>query len=110
MLPDYQAHALLLRFIDDAFQLRVAPAVPEAFDDLVFESQLAGQLAEISDAFERVFPAIDVAPDGAPALAPVDVDAFREELRIGRRTAIGNHVAVDQRVEICAHQHDTPRR
>ena len=104
MMPTF----LAFEYSNQVAQLGVRPLLPLTFDDLVFESQLAGEARELLDAVEGVLAAVEVPPDRPAGLQPWRADPLRKQLRIRRRGEIRDDVAVDERVEIARDHHDAP--
>ena len=98
VLPQPDADAVAARVLDHVAELLVAPALPEALDDVVFEPELAGPAVERFHLRRRVWAAVEVFPHGPAGLDPVRREALREQLRVRRRAEAADDVAVDQAV------------
>src|SRR5215831_1479183 len=100
--PKPDADAALLRVLDQLADLLVGPAAPQALDDLVLESQLAGEPRELLDHQEPSIPAVcasvlallldrrtvEIPPHRTPRPKPGGLHPLREKCWIGGRAQV----------------------
>src|SRR5262249_52092991 len=108
VLPHPDADMTLLGIAHQLLDLGIAPAGPKPFNDVVLESQLAGQARELLHFLESAFAAIQVLPHGSTGLDPLAMKSLGEELRVRRRAKIVDHITVYQRVQVAADHYDPP--
>src|SRR5262249_16514577 len=120
--PKPDADAALLRVLDQLADLLVGPAAPQALDDLVLESQLAGDPRELLDHREPSLPAVyaavlallldrrtvEIPPHRTPRAKPGGLHPLREECRVGGRAQVVDGIAVDQGSQLGADEHHAP--
>ena len=89
VLPEPHANSLLPGIIDHFFSLLGRPFAPEAFDDVVFESQLACHACEFLHAIYAFGTAIHIAPNSAAGFDPRSMNPFSEKSLVRGRAEIG---------------------
>src|SRR5207302_4435790 len=75
VLPEQQADFMLSREINGLAQLALAPARPEAFDDLILKTQLPRQLRKVLYLVKRILATVQILPHSAPRLEPFGLDS-----------------------------------
>src|SRR5260370_1412949 len=110
MFPKPQTDVGLTGIISKLPNLRFRPALPEAFDHVVFESQLAGEPRKLFHAVEGILAAIEISPHRSSWFDPIGMQSLRENRYVRRRRYAVDNVAVNQRIKIGANLHVSPGR
>src|SRR5262249_11628689 len=93
----------------ERLQVLLAPTLPEAFDEVVFETELGRILGELLHALQAARPPIEELPHTAARLYPRSLQPLRKQSAVGRRRAALHDIAVREAGEILGNHHDTPR-
>src|SRR3954466_5038547 len=108
VFPKPHSNFLPSRIFNQLAHLILGPFLPETFDDVVLESELASETRKFLHAFESTVTSVEIFPNSATWFYPRSLQAGRKYFLIRDWRNIADDVAIDERVQIRSRHHNAP--
>src|SRR5262249_40350095 len=105
VLPEPYTNFILSGIINQFTHLVFAPFLPEAFNHVIFKSQLTCQTGEVLHLVQRILAPIEIFPNRATRFYPGCIHSLWKEIFVRRWRDIMNDVAVDQHIQVSTYHY-----